>query len=92
MNIRMEYSALPRSRAGCASETVDIEDGAGLPELLEAVALRHGEAMRQLLFSEDGRLSRTILCFVDNEQADWAQPPSLGDGACVMLMSPISGG
>jgi len=92
MRIHVEYSAQLRVRAGCSAETLEVEEGAGLPQLLKAIAERHGDPMRDLLFGADGNVSRSILCFAADEQVDWQQPPSLADGARVTLMSPISGG
>ena len=92
MNIHVEYSAQSRLCAGCSEESFQIEEGAGLVDLLKAIAERHGAAMRDLLFYENGALSRSMLYFVDDEQADAQMPCLLTDGARVSLLSPVSGG
>jgi len=92
MKIHVEYSAQLRLLAGCSAETLDIEEGACPRRLLETIAERHGDAVRELLLGHSGDVSRSILCFVADEQVDWQQPPALADGTRVTLMSPISGG
>ncbi|MBI2439745.1 MAG: MoaD/ThiS family protein, partial [Lentisphaerae bacterium] len=60
--------------------------------LFQAIAERHGPAMRELLFDREGQPAPSLLCFVGEEQVDWSQPPALSEGVRVMLLSPISGG
>jgi molybdopterin converting factor small subunit len=92
MKVQVEYSAQLRVRASCSAEALEMEAGAGLAQLLELIAARHGEPMREMLFRADGAVSPSVLCFVSDEQVDWRRPPALADGMTVTLMSPISGG
>jgi len=48
------------------------------------------EAVRGLLFGDDGAPSPTLLCFVSSEQADWHR--TLSEDDVVTIMTPISGG
>ena len=92
MIVHVEYAGQPRLCAGCASETVELEAGAGLESMLATLADRHGDAMRRLLLGADGRAARSLLCFAGDKQVDWANPPALREGARVTLLSPMSGG
>ncbi len=92
MQIHIEYHGQSRSCAGCGTETIEIDDDADFRLVLATLAERHGDLMRNLLFDAQGNVSRTMLVFLGDEQVDWQQPPTLSDGACVTLLSPISGG
>ncbi|MEO7193957.1 MAG: MoaD/ThiS family protein [Pseudonocardiaceae bacterium] len=45
----VRYFAGARDAAGLASEEVDVGDGATVADVLEAIATRHGEALRGVL-------------------------------------------
>ncbi len=90
LNIRVEYMSQLRTRTGCSEEAFVLEAGSDLAALLSAIAERHDEAVRGLLFDDDGAPSATVLGFVRSEQAPWGQV--LRDGDVVTLMTPISGG
>ncbi|MGH3856235.1 MAG: MoaD/ThiS family protein [Pseudonocardiaceae bacterium] len=45
----VRYFAGARDAAGLASEEVDVSDGATVADVLEAIATRHGEALRGVL-------------------------------------------
>jgi len=90
LNIRVEYMAQLRAGAGCSEESFSLDPGADLESLAAAIAERHGEAVRGLLFGDDGAPSPTLLCFVSSEQADWHR--TLSEDDVVTIMTPISGG
>ena len=90
MNIRVEYMSQLRARTGCSEEAFDVAAGTGLEGCLRAIAARHGEAVRGLLFDETDAVAATVLCFVAAQQADKGQ--RLREGDVVTLMTPISGG
>lgn len=90
MNIRAEYTAQLRVRAGCAEESFDLEPGTDLKGLLRAIAGRHGDDVAGLLFAHGNEPAPTVLCFVGSEQADLER--LLSDADVVTLMTPISGG
>jgi len=91
VNITVEYTAQLKARTGCADEVFEVESSCDLPTLFNAITLRHGDPVREILL--DGRGKRvSVLCFLDDEQVDWNELPQLVDGAKVTIMSPISGG
>ncbi len=92
MKIRVEYNTQLRMAAGCAHETIEVPDGAGLVQIIRLCADRHGGGLRSMLLAGDGAIAPSLLCFKDGEQADRLSPPALQDGACLTLMTPISGG
>ena len=79
-----------RTRTGCSEEEFVLDAGSDLESLLQAIAARHGETSRSLLFDSNGAPAATLLGFVSSEQADWQRV--LADGDRVTLMTPIAGG
>jgi sulfur-carrier protein len=47
--VTVRYFAAARAAAGLPSEYVDIGDSATVSDVLETVAIRHGEALRKVL-------------------------------------------
>ncbi len=47
--VTVRYFAAARAATGLASEDVDVGDGATVGDALEAIAGRHGEALRKVL-------------------------------------------
>ena len=90
MKIQVEYMSQLRTRTGCGEEAFELPEGATMEGLLRAIAKRHGEGVRGLLFDEAGAAAATVLCFVASQQVDQDHPLRDGDG--VTLMTPISGG
>lgn len=92
MTIRVEYVAQFKDAAGLASEAFALPAGAGIRELLGAVAAAHPERLAGLLLDESGILRPSALVFVGDEQAEWDEAPPLRDGVAVTLMAPLAGG
>jgi molybdopterin converting factor small subunit len=92
MKVTVEYAAQIKQAAGRAAEELEIEPSTTVQDLALQLAERHGAALRQLLLSGDGGLSRSILLFVGNEQVRPESPHPLRDRDVVTILSPISGG
>jgi molybdopterin converting factor small subunit len=92
MQVTIEFTAQLKRAAGTAAETVDVETGCSVQELVAEVAGRHGNPLSGLLFATDGTLHPSILLFVSDEQVRWETPRTLCDNNVVTLLSPISGG
>jgi molybdopterin converting factor small subunit len=92
MKVDVEYSAQARIRAGCVSESFEMSEGVPLAGLLEAIAERHGDPMRELLYGAGGGISGAILLFLGDGQVSADRPDALRDGDRITVMSPISGG
>jgi len=81
MNVNVEYTAQLRLRTGTSSESIELNDGARVEDLIAAVGGRH---------DIQDFLPGSLLCFVGGSQAEADQ--SLSDGDQVTLVTPISGG
>lgn len=92
MQLTIEYTAQLRRAAGAAVETIDLTAGCSLQQLALALADRHGQELRRLLLNGDGRLQRSILIFVGEEQIAPDSEASLRDGQTITFAAPISGG
>ena len=91
MKVAVRYMAQLRQAAGVATEEVELNGGEKPAALLHLLAERHGEELRRLLLTADGKPQATLLVFVGDDQADVAQT-TLRDGDEVTLLSPIAGG
>jgi molybdopterin converting factor small subunit len=92
MQLSIEYTAQLRRAAGVASETIDLPAGCTLEQLARALADRHGEELRRVLLNGDGRLQRSVLIFVGDEQVSPDCNVPLLNGQTVTFAAPISGG
>ncbi|MBT4863689.1 MAG: MoaD/ThiS family protein [Planctomycetaceae bacterium] len=92
MQVTIEFAAQLKRAAGTAAETIDVETGCAVQELVAEVAERHGDPLSGLLLGADGALHPSILLFVSDEQVRWETPRALCDNDVVTLLSPISGG
>jgi len=92
MKIQVDYVAQFKDAAGRASEAIVLPEGAGVRDLLRAVAAAHPERLAGLLLDESGSLRPSALVFVGDEQAEWDEAPPLRDGVTVTLMAPLAGG
>jgi molybdopterin converting factor small subunit len=92
MQITVEYAAQVKRAAGVASESVDVAAACSVQNLLTQVAAARGDALKNILFDDDGVLHPSILLFVGNSQIHWDTPLELNDRDVVTVLSPISGG
>lgn len=81
--VTVRYFAAARAAAGVSHEDVDVGDGATVAEVLEAVADRHGEALRKVLAACSFLLDSVAV-------RDRATP--LRSGAELDVLPPFAGG
>ncbi|MBV9162726.1 MAG: MoaD/ThiS family protein [Pseudonocardiales bacterium] len=79
----VRYFAAARAAAGLPSENIDVGDGATVADALDAIAARHGEALRRVL---------AVCSFLLDSVAvrDCATP--LRPGAQLDVLPPFAGG
>lgn len=92
MRITLEYATQLKAAAGVAEESFDLPAGAGIQELLESAAEKHGAGLRRILFDSGGRVHPSLLVFVGDTQVRAGESPRLNGGDTVTILSPISGG
>jgi molybdopterin converting factor small subunit len=92
MQIRVEYTAQMKRAAGTGSEQFDVPEHASLADLMTAIARRHGDGLKGLLFDSTGALRKSILVFVGDVQIVSDSKRELSDQDTVTIVPPISGG
>ena len=93
MTITIHYQTQIRRAVGTAAETIDLPPGSGLPELLERLADRHGDAFRRLVLVGGKAINGSILLFVgDTQVSPLDQSIPLNDGDVVTFLAPMAGG
>lgn len=92
MKITVEYEAQAKRAAGVGSETVDVEVGTTVADVLKQLASAHGDPLKSILLDNAGALQPTLLLFVSDEQIDRDGSTQLSEGDSLTVMTPISGG
>ena len=92
MQVTVEYAAQLRQAAGTGREALDVDSGCTLADLVRHIAAVHGEPLAPLLIDPGGKLRRSLLLFVGDDQVRLETPVELQDGDSVTLLSPVSGG
>ena len=89
--ITLEYFAQARLAAGCERETFDYSEiNESLQTLVTMSCDRHGDALRELLLTEQGLAPWLVIAV--NGQTIPVDQVRLREGDVVRLISPISGG
>ena len=81
--VTVRYFAAARAAAGMPSEDIDIRDGATVADALEAIASRHGEALRKVL---------AACSFLVDSVAVRDRTTPLRPGAELDVLPPFAGG
>lgn len=92
MKVTVEYTAQIKAAAGLGSEQVEVEPGCTVDQLVCRLAEQHGDPLRNMVLTEEGRPSSAVLLFVGQTQVRPDEPKQLADGDLVTFLSPISGG
>jgi MoaD family protein len=88
MRVTVEYFGPARDAAGVGRETVDVGSPSMAAEVIARIARERGGRLASLLLV-DGRLSKSVMIAVNDQQAN-ATP--LQDGDMIAIIPPVSGG
>lgn len=86
MKVTVLYGAQLSEAAGGIRETVELDDGASVGDLLRLLASRHGPRFSSALES----LGQRLLILVNGMSSSYSD--KLSDGDFVSLLPPVSGG
>lgn len=64
---KVSYIGLIRSITGVAQEEVTLSNGASLRQLLDILAIRHGDALRSSLLNREGKLRQLARINIDGK-------------------------
>ena len=92
MQVTVEYAAQVKQAAGVGSESVELDEGSSVRDLILRVADRHGDSLRRVILGDDGNPHPSILLFVADSQIRWDSAEPLRDVDVITLLSPVSGG
>ncbi|MDQ4011659.1 MAG: MoaD/ThiS family protein [Actinomycetota bacterium] len=81
--VTVRYFAAARAAAGLPSEDVDVDDGATVADVLEAIASRHGQALHKVL---------AACSFLIDSVAVRDRTTPLRPGAELDVLPPFAGG
>ncbi len=94
MKVKVQYFASVRELVNLREETVDIASGSSVISLLNLLASRHGEKLREYLFDRAGA-PRPHLQFILNEESI-SKPDGfstvLTEGSVFAIIPPVGGG
>ncbi len=92
MNITIEYFGQLRQAADLESETVDIDDGLTLPQLLSARAAHFGDDFKKILLNDQGDPRPSVILVRNGAALDRNNLPTLQNGDRLRLLAAIAGG
>jgi molybdopterin converting factor small subunit len=90
-NVPPEQMGQLRAAAGRAVEEVELPARATAGDLLRLLAERHA-ALKPLLVTPDGQVSRALLVVVGERQVRPGEPLNAREGETITLLPPIGGG
>jgi molybdopterin converting factor small subunit len=88
MRVTIEFFGPAREAAGGGRQVIELSAPCPAAELVTRIAHERGGRLATLLLS-NGRLSRSVMLAVNNEQAD---ATALEEGDVVAIIPPVSGG
>ena len=92
MNIKLRFTAQIKDVVGNGVDTIVVNDGVKLQDLLNKLVGKYGEKFESILFDENGAYRHSNLIVVNQSQVNYEDNITLTDGIEITLMSPISGG
>lgn len=91
MNITVQFEAQAKRAVGTGCETLSVDDSHTIREVLQTLANRHGQGLREIVLDGNGGINRALLLFVGDQQSVDLEA-SLADGDTLTIMPPVSGG
>lgn len=89
MRVKVHYMAQLRRAAGIAEESLEVKEGVTVAGLLEQIAATR-ESARPVLLGPDTKPHKSLLLFVNDEQATGER--TLREGDVITLLTPMAGG
>lgn len=92
MEIKLKFTAQIKDIVGTNADTISVEEGTKLQDVLSALVDKYGNDFKSILFDENGLYRHSNLIVVNQSQVNYDDNVTLTDGVEITLMSPISGG
>lgn len=92
MEIKLKFTAQIKDVVGSNADTISVEEGTKLQDVLSALVDKYGNDFKSILFDENSLYRHSNLIVVNQSQVNYDDNVTLTDGVEITLMSPISGG
>lgn len=92
MEIKLKFTAQIKDIVGTNADTISVEEGTKLQDVLSALVDKYGNDFKSILFDENSLYRHSNLIVVNQSQVNYDDNVTLTDGVEITLMSPISGG
>jgi len=92
MEIQLKFTAQIKNVVGNSTDSIGIQDGAKLQDLLRSLVLRYGKDFESILFDDRGSYRHSNLIVINQTLERFEDNVVLVNGMEVTLMAPISGG
>ena len=92
MKVTVTYYGQFRQVAGVEKEAVDIDEGGGIADVAAKLVEKHGEAVQNILLTQDNKVRGNLLVTVNDESIDADNQVPLKDGDEISLHTALSGG
>ncbi len=92
MTLRLHYSGQLSLACERSDETLEIENGATVGEVVHLLAQKHGKSFQKFVLNNAGDVESTLFLALDGEQVTDLSLPIQADHRELMLMPPIAGG
>jgi MoaD family protein len=95
LKVTVKFLAAAREKAGVREETLDLQGGVTVLEILRALAARHGEELKEYIFDSDSGDPRSHLQFLLNGRSVsmiGGFSSKVTEDATMLIFPPTSGG
>lgn len=92
MKLRVKYTAQLKKAVGTGEETIEVNEGTQIKELLNLLFQQKREAFVNIVFNAEGVFLDTVLLILNGQQIVFDYPEVLIEKDEVTIMSPIAGG
>jgi len=95
LKVTVKFLAAAREKAGVREETLELADGTTVLDILQTLAAKHGDVLREYLFDQDSGEPRSHLQFLLNGRSVSMMggfSSQITEDSTMMIFPPTSGG
>lgn len=92
MKVKIKYTAQLKKAVGIGEETIEVNEGTLIRELLNVLFQQKREAFENIVFNAEGVFLDAVLLILNGQQIAYDYPEVLIEKDEITIMSPIAGG
>ena len=92
MKLKVKYTAQLKKAVGVGEETIEINEGTQINELLNLLFQQKKEAFVNIVFDAEGVFLDAVLIILNGQQIGFDYSETLVERDEITIMSPIAGG